>query len=308
MEALMILRPLLAEQLERLEEVKLPVYASPKIDGIRCLIVNGKALTRSFKPIPNNHIRTYLEANAKSGFDGELITYSDFNHTNTDDFNTVQSKVMSEDGEPDFVYVLFDYVKDDPKKAFKDRLTDLREAVVSLKDTSVIKALENVYFTTLPEVAAYEAICVETGHEGVMLRDPKGKYKFGRSTLKEAILLKFKRFIDSEAIILDLGEQEKNVGTKEVNELGLTKRSHKKSDKILANTLGEFVVKDLKLKVEFTIGTGEGLTKELRQEIWDNKDKYIGKLVKYKYQGIGSQGKPRFPSFLGFRDERDMST
>lgn len=36
-----------------------------------------------------------------------------------------------------------------------------------------------------------------------MLRSIDGKYKLGRSTTNEAILLKLKRFKDSEAIVVD---------------------------------------------------------------------------------------------------------
>ena len=86
----------------------------------------------------------------------------------------------------------------------------------------------------------------------------------------------------------------------------MTKRSSKKADKQKADTLGEFFVKDVKTGLEFYIGTGQGLTKALRKEIWNNKDSYVGKLIKYKYQPSGQKDLPRFPSWLGFRDERDM--
>ena len=39
-------KPMLACGGVSLEEVKYPKLASPKVDGIRCLIINGELLTR----------------------------------------------------------------------------------------------------------------------------------------------------------------------------------------------------------------------------------------------------------------------
>jgi hypothetical protein len=43
-----------------------------------------------------------------------------------------------------------------------------------------------------------------------------------------------------------------------------------------------------------------------RKEIWDNKEKYLGKLAKIKYQEAGKLIRPRFPVWLGFRDPSDL--
>jgi DNA ligase-1 len=93
-----------------------------------------------------------------------------------------------------------------------------------------------------------------------------------------------------------------------VDAFGRTKRSHHQENMIEMDTLGKFVVKDEKNfpGVTFEIGTGKGLTQQLRKEIWDNKGDYKGKLVKYKYQDCGTKDLPRFPVWLGFRDPRDM--
>ena len=52
------------------------------------------------------------------------------------------------------------------------------------------------------QILDYEKRILEDGFEGVMLRSPLGKYKMGRSTLKEGILLKLKRFEDAEATVV----------------------------------------------------------------------------------------------------------
>jgi DNA ligase-1 len=299
----MIKRPILAEKIEpsELENLKYPVLVSPKLDGIRCLIVDGKALSRSFKPIPNLFIQSLLSKQEFNGLDGELVLEGKT-------FNETQSIVMSESSEPvDFVYYCFDYVgKNGLNHPFELRLKDLEE---------VVQGSNNKWMVTVPQLLAHSSetiITTETtflsqGYEGLMIRGCNSPYKNGRSTKKEAYLLKLKKFEDAEAVVIGFVEATTNTNELEKNELGLSKRSHKKAGKVRAGYLGAFLVKDLKTGTEFEIGTGDGLTKDIRAHIWNNQDKYLNKLIKYKHQPSGSKDKPRFPVWLGFRDERDLS-
>lgn len=138
----------------------------------------------------------------------------------------------------------------------------------------------------------------------VMLRHPDGPYKHGRSTAKEGWLLKVKRFEDSEARIIGFSELMHNANEAKRNELGHLERSSKKAGKQGAQVLGSFIVKDLKTGVEFDIGTG--FTASQRQELWNVGDNLLGRIIKYKSQPTGVKDKPRFPVFLGFRDNRDL--
>jgi len=70
------------------------------------------------------------------------------------------------------------------------------------------------------------------------------------------------------------------------------------------DTLGTLLVRDVHTGVEF--GIGSGFTAEDRQRFWNNKQKVIGTIVKYKYFPTGSKDKPRFPVFLSFRSKDDM--
>ena len=135
------------------------------------------------------------------------------------------------------------------------------------------------------------------------MRDPNGLYKQGRSTLKQGWLLKVKRFLDAEAVVVGLVEKMHNNNEATLDERGYTKRSSHKENKVLANTLGALTVYSGEFG-EFDIGTG--LDDNLRQLIWNNKGDYVGKLVKFKYFPIGIKDKPRLPVFLGFRHEDDI--
>lgn len=292
----MITRPLLAATLDDISTLKYPVLVTPKLDGIRVVKVDGKALTRRFKPIPNTHIRTLLEEHLPDGIDGELMTPGTF--------NDIQSKVMSFEGTPDFTFYAFDYVSKKLDEPYRERIQKLFNIIEKKHTPFRIVVLYPEIVENEKELLRYEAECLDKGFEGVMIRNPLGKYKCGRSTLKEQILMKLKRFHDAEAKVIDFEEKMQNENVQERDEFGLAKRSSKKDGLVPANTLGALIVEDLKTGVRFNIGSG--FDDELKKEIWLHKRKYKNKIVKYKYQSIGAKNAPRFPVFLGFRSKLDI--
>ena len=84
-----------------LKNISYPVYASPKLDGIRCLAKDGIAMSRNDKLIPNEFIQEEFGRLELSGLDGELMVDGDF--------NTVQSAIMSVLGLAVFYFFVFDY-------------------------------------------------------------------------------------------------------------------------------------------------------------------------------------------------------
>lgn len=295
----MISKPMLAGKLEfaDLSKVKYPVAVTPKLDGIRCLKI-GKALSRSFKDIPNAHIQALVSAIDAENLDGELMV--------GDKFQETTSGVMSEDGTPKFEYWVFDYVKDSLTRPYMKRMEDL----ASLKLPKFCKKVIPWIANDEEELLKFAKQFLDQGFEGIMLRTLNSPYKCGRSSVKEGFLLKLKPMEDSEAKIIAFEELMHNSNEAEKDELGHTKRSTAKDGMVPMDSLGKFVVVEVGdtpwKGQEFRIGTGKGLTAELRKEIWDNQKKYMGKIVKYTYQKIGTLDLPRIPIWIGFRDERDM--
>lgn len=292
-----ITKPMLAVACEEADKLTFPILATPKLDGIRCLKLDGKALSRKFKPIPNHFIRTWIEQNCPNGFDGEIMIPGA-------DFNEVQSKVMTEEGTPDFQYFVFDYVKEELAKPYKDRMEDLRSWMQIARNMTKVVILLPIELLNAVELAQYEKQCLIDGYEGIMVRKPSGPYKCGRSTLREEYLLKIKRFKDAEAEVIGFEEKLHNDNEATIDELGHTKRSSHKANLRPAGTLGTLLVRDIKTKIEFGIGTGFDDATKL--DIWKNRDHYMGKVVTYRFQEAGMLEKPRFPSFKGFRDRRDF--
>lgn len=283
-------------------KIQYPVYASPKLDGIRCSIVDGKALSRTLKPIPNLHVSKALSREAFAGLDGELIVGSPTSKTV---YTETVSGVMRVSGEPDVAYYVFDY-HDIPAATYRHRLDLLKAHVpehAQLADVS-INLLEQVLIGHQDDMLAYEAAKVEEGYEGIILRSPSAPYKFGRSTVNEGYLLKVKRFEDSEAVIIGFEEEMSNGNTAETNELGRTKRSTAAAGLVGKGSLGAFLVRDLTTGVEFSVGTG--FTAEQRATAWRSRDRLVGSLIKYKFFPVGVKDKPRHPVYLGARSALDI--
>lgn len=287
MSSVLLRQPMLAHsKVPDLETISYPCYIQPKLDGIRCLMVDGVAYSRKMKPIPNLHIQECLKG--LHGLDGELMVHGDF--------NAVQSAVMSVQGEPDFYYVVYDrWDLDLPYKARQYNVTDtvlgLNSKYVCGIDSEVVNDSQGAAL----ELGHY----LKAGYEGAIIRSFESPYKQGRSTAKEGYLLKLKKFDDSEAIVTGFVERLHNTNTKEKDERGYSKRSSKKEGMVPSDTLGSLVLNWNGVTLE----CGSGFDDALRKEIWENRDEYVGRIVTFKYQGISAKGVPRFPIYKGWRVE-----
>jgi DNA ligase-1 len=72
-----IQKPMLAGNYDA-SKAKFPYIATPKIDGIRFLMVNGVAVSRTFKPIRNNYLQQVLSETLPDGVDGEITVLDPF--------------------------------------------------------------------------------------------------------------------------------------------------------------------------------------------------------------------------------------
>lgn len=286
-------KPMLASPAD-LKALKFPRMVSPKLDGIRALARNG-LYSRSLKSIPNCYIRDCLRGSDYEGMDGELTVGSVTAH---DVYRQSVSAVMSIDGRPAFTYWVFD-LHNRPDLGFHARHEMLRQRCDKLRASSPVSLLPHAFVKDLEELLGYEAKWIDQGFEGIMIRDPNGRYKYGRSSTREQILLKLKRFEDSEAEIIGVVEEMFNGNAAETNELGRTKRSTAKAGLIGKGTMGALTVRDLKHGWVFNIGTG--FTAADRAALWK-----LGTLVKYKYFPVGMKDVPRHPVYLGLRDPRDL--
>lgn len=302
-----VFRPMLAENYDPAHPIKFPVLVSPKIDGIRCLIRWGQPLTRRLKPVPNRHISAALHG--LPDFDGELVVGDPTKPTT---WNTTSSAVMRHEGEPAFTYYVFDMNNAGNGASFESRMR-IAESRAGMYGPRV-RYLHHHYVESWDELVITENEYIRAGYEGLMIRAIDGPYKHGRSTAKEGYLLKMKRFDDLEATVVGVTERLRHIGDGTINALGLMERDDKAEHLVGTGTLGAFICQIAGSSgtecTEFQVGSGFNATqREIYWEWAKTETAYdpIGKVVKIKHHGFTPDGKPRFPIFLGFRDDRDMS-
>lgn len=300
------MKPLLGFNKEySLDSLTYPVYGSFKLDGIRCLAKNGEPLSRKLLCIPNRFVRDCFMSNADAleGLDGELIVGK---ASAPDVYRKTMSGVMSHDGEPDFIFAVFDYW-DTPQRPFVERFNRFYQSQGSWP--SWVKIVTQTELNSADEVRAFEAEQLAKGYEGVCLRYPNSLYKYGRSTLKEGALLKLKSFSDQDVRITAIHEAIRNDNEATVDELGNTKRSHSKEGR----TEGKGYVGSMEGVVvggehdgkPAGIGTFRGLTTADKTALFENRNEYIGRIAKVKSFAHGMKDALRHGVFLDWRDARD---
>lgn len=303
-------RPMLASnEIPGPEDLRFPMLVSPKVDGIRCCIIDGVPLSRKLKPIENRHVTKLLTG--LPPLDGELVVGS---ATSKNGFDASQSGIMSRDGEPDFTYLVFDIGAQPGDYPFVARLKQAHQHVRSLS-LPFVRALEHFIAHDQTDLDMYEKNFLAVGYEGLMIRDPHGKYKHGRSTLKEGLLLKMVRKRRDEVILVGFSERMHNENEKVKDERGLSKRSTHKANKSGTDMLGKFhciwADEARQAKVtgkELTFECGSGFDHEFAKHVWNNKHLFWNKVATIEYREETKDGKPRFPVWKGLRHADDMGS
>lgn len=288
-------KPLLAEAVdfEHLDYSNL--WASAKLDGIRAIVRDGVVVSRNLKPIRNRYVQHLFGRPEFEHYDGELIVGDP---TAKDCYSVTNSGVMSEDGEPDVVFHVFDHVAN-PTWEYHRRYNLIVDSYIN-----IVKVVQHS-IVNHDDLLECEQWMLDKGYEGLMLRafmGPSSFYKYGRSTAKACTLLKLKRMMSAEAIVIGVDELMHNENESVVNALGYTERSAHRGNLVPGGTLGALVCRWTNGD-EFRIGTGFDASQ--RKELWQNRASLIGKLATFNYFPIGMLNVPRFPSFKGFRDPID---
>lgn len=285
------------------DQVRFPLYASPKLDGFRCIVPEARAVTRSFSDIVNLYTREKLSQPDLSGLDGELVV-GPLSADNV--FNVTSSGVTRIKGEPDFTWHVFDDFTD-PEMHYNERQVRVCERMFDLCEKyPFIKYVEPTRLETYEGLEEYEDMILGLGFEGVITRFPTTPYKFGRSTKREQGMLKLKRFTDGEAEVIGFTELMRNTNPNVGDNYGRAKRSKAQDGLVPGGTLGTLQCRDLATKIEFEIGMFKGLSSDDKQTIWNNRDDFMGELVKYQHLAHGAVDKPRHSKFLGWRSRADM--
>lgn len=303
---------LAASEIPLSKQLKFPLLASYKFDGIRAPQTGGKSMSRKMIPIPNKFVQAWSQrfASQLHGFDGELIVGAP---NKPETFNVTTSGINSIEGEPDFRYYVFEHWNC-PGFSAQFRYDSLKLAFAHLP-AEVLERLvlvEQRLIKNLVELQAYYKEALELGYEGLILKDPYEDYKFGRSTIRGGQALKWKEFDYIKCRVLEVKQGMKNTNEKKVDAVGKAKRSSAKAGKVPVEEVGGFVVvceDDTSVfnGKQFSVGPGV-LTDEELQNLWGIRHMLPGRLLRVKVQKSGAKDLPRFPGFNSWVSDSDTGS
>jgi len=309
--------PILApnEQID-LNDLSYPLLASTKLDGIRCIFYKGEILSRSLKQIQNKQLREKFEPIRKYCEDNNIILDGEIYSPDLT-FQEITSFVMTQDftdkksikkyGKvkkiPEHLkFYCFDAVENNNfEKPFQDRanymicFTIAWEEIFELVNQSIVESKEEI-------LNYFEEVLID-GFEGLILRNPHGKYKFGRGTIKEGIIFKMKPFVTLDAKITGVVQSTEvnKDAEKKTNELGRSVTSKKLGERHTIEKASAFWAeydgKPLKVVL--------AMTDEEKVAVWANRASLIGKWIEYKGMMIGSKDVPRHPVMIRYREDKD---
>ena len=281
----MVLLPMLASSYEKEQlQAKLTpkVFLQPKLDGVRMLIntKSGKIYSRQGKELYASHIsEAVLDAKIT---EVEWIDGEGYSHNVG--FQTIVGLVKRLERGPEdrqaklgFQFHNYDCIMGAP---FKHRYEILKHIHAGLKKSGHLRLVETHYIDK-DEINGFHSRFVKQKYEGSIIRlDNAVGYETNK---RSKSLIKNKDFLDAEFKIIGFQKEEGDINKPE--------------------TLGAVLLVTEEGK-EFS--ARPAMTQEERKHIWDNRDKYMGKLAVVKYQELTTGengGVPRFPNVTQIRDQ-----
>ena len=261
-------------------------FVTEKYDGVRCFtqIRDGKIIMKSRQNKVFEGLVEIVSAIADLGLDnvcldGELLAIdSPYETVYKDTMKIVSTKDEEKHG---VKYMLFDIIplSEFDNKEGKMKYSDRRAWLDTIKESRFINVAPILYKgTDIDEVLKVLDECRGNGAEGCMINTDK-PYEFKRSKVLQK--LKVMSTCDLRVIGFEEGDG-KLKGT-----LG----------KIICNYKG------------FDLGVGSGFSEAMRDEVWNNQDKYLGKISEIQYfeETNNDEGglSLRFPVFKQWRFDKE---
>lgn len=295
------------ELIKLLEKYK-QLIVMTKYDGVRCLVENCIVKGKTLLPIPNKYIQSLYGNEEYEGKEFELIVLDHkgeydpvsccretVSFTNTEDLVRAHKCILIDN------YQLGEF-------PFEDRLISLEKFA---SENSGFKTPDYIIATTIEEILHYEDSILKIDHEAIIVRNPELTYKEGVSS-GDGELLRLKRYISEEAVILEALPAFANNNAAKENLLGNMERSSHIEGKVAKEEIGKFfcqLVKDIhdpwsgrliaKKGSSCVIATGN-MTKEDKIRLYQDRENLKGMMIKFKSFPKGTKDKPRFATFQYF--------
>ena len=301
-------------------KLKFPLIWQPKIDGVRGMHLTGAGLLgRSGKQHKNRFTTELFSHRAFFGIDGEFAAQSE---THPDLCRLTTSALNTIEGSPFVLWHAFDFLIERlVEEPYLERLLVLHGHVKLLKMRhpelgNRIRVVPWTMCNSIEELNALDAKALDAGYEGSIVRDPEGRYKQGRSTPREGGLLRIKRFVEEEALVVVIEEGVTNLNDATLSPHGYTERSTHQENMAPNGLVGSLqckLLKDLMAGSKLVGRAGDIITVSAgcmdhaqRKHYFENQDEIIGKVIKFQFFPKGVLNKPRFPTFKCIRAESDL--
>lgn len=301
------------------QEVKFPCIVQPKVDGVHALNRNGVLLGRSLKKHDNFYTTDEFSQAEYHGFCGEMYLG---NNPAADDLCRLSSGALRRiQGEPEINWCLFDYITDEVAHlGYRERMSVLLDIVSNLPEelAANIRIIKSKVVNNMEELLEAEQLYLDLGYEGLIIRDPEAKYKYGRCGKTHMGAWRVKRFIEEEIICTSIEEGTSNHNEKTKNELGRSERSSHQENLVPNGKVGTIIgtlLKDVldpqtkKLLIakgtEVNVSPGK-MTDEERKWYFENQKEIVGEIVKFKLFPKGIKDQPRFANFVTIKNKNDV--
>jgi DNA ligase-1 len=311
------MKPLLAANYVE-NKLVFPLGAQPKIDGVRGLTTEGHLTGRSLKKHKNKFTTAFYSTPEYAHLDGELAAQDECRA----DLCRLTSSVLSTiKGEPFTFWHVFDCLRKEVIGApYVERHKYLTQ-YVAYEHTQGrcmhAKVVPMQVCETLEELLKLDAAWLEMGYEGTIIRGLQALHKEGRATVNQGQLLRIKRFIEAEALVLAIEEGNANENEAQINELGHTFRTSHQDNKVPNGVVGNIqctVLEDVDYQGEMVLLKGQIITvspgnmdHKMRKHYFENQGELVNYVIKFKFFPKGIKDKPRFPTYVCHRSAEDMS-
>jgi ATP-dependent DNA ligase len=287
-------------------KIPFPAFVQRKYDGIRCIARTDhlkNVILESRKGVKFPHIahiefllklffeQAGLLLQGRSGemsppttlyFDGEL--YCDSLPFETINGCVRLTKVITEEERANInklQYHIYDcYMQDKPNASFKQRTAFLKEVFDKVREEDALRTSANMIcevetevVANLKEIKTKHAQYVESGFEGIMIRDPSGIYEPNK---RSKYLQKYKEFMEEEFEIVGFHDGE-----------GVDK---------------EMVIWDCVTKEGRRFAVRPKTTFEERKRLFKEATSHIGKQLTVVFQEYSPDLVPRFPVGKAIRE------
>jgi DNA ligase-1 len=274
--------PMLPQYVSTLQDISMPVFVTPKLEGLRCIISQGRLIGVEHA-ISNERILELCRDLPE--LDGELVVGRERGGNVW--ARTVAGALRTE-GDPEFTLWASDTIEEAYRHMpYRQRYGRVK-TLVEQAGKPYLKLAPLQVCTEAQQVIMLERVAIEQGLDGVILRDPDAPYIYGSQDLDDPAMAVLKRYRMDYGVIVDIIEEMRTQagGRLPPPHVKLQPAGRARGLVVAHRVLGVFMLT-------------EGIDHGQRARLWIDREKLYGRRVCFR---IHLSDKTRDPIFAGIED------